>query len=200
MDTQTNDMNRCAICGAKIESQDPRSILFLFHSEKTGREYYGCETCAKQLSRLVESSRPEAAKAALNYFTDHLESIEEPEVREHLSKFLESNANAANEPDQTEGTRKSIGEQKPFAEKSASEGTSGGWINGLRAFAWIAIIIGVVGGLIGGASLIEISPGVGVLVIGLCVVASFLSVGALMVFLDMAEDIRRIRMALEKRK
>jgi hypothetical protein len=71
-----------------------------------------------------------------------------------------------------------------------------GWIDLLRVAAWVVLVVMVIASvafaiMIGG----DDDPFIGLLIFVGGVVGSFLSVAGLMVFLDLAEDVRAIRMS-----
>ena len=75
------------------------------------------------------------------------------------------------------------------------------WITGLRVFAWLLFAGTVITGLIIGIGMINRgAAGIGLLVILGSLIAAFLSVAGIMVFLDMALDISEIKHVLRNNK
>jgi DNA-directed RNA polymerase subunit RPC12/RpoP len=77
---------------------------------------------------------------------------------------------------------------------SLQPATTSGWIKGMRIFAWIAFIAIIIGGIVMSVPFwgnSEPLQGLVIMVAGF--VSAFLSVALIMIFLDMAEDIKAIR-------
>jgi len=86
--------------------------------------------------------------------------------------------------------------------KKTSSGSSSNsfWISGMRAFALITFFVIILGGIIMSVEFWEDTPFLGFgIVIGSFVLA-FLSVGFIMIFLDMASDISEIKTILKNNK
>ena len=72
------------------------------------------------------------------------------------------------------------------------------WVSVLRGVAWAVIIIGILASIIGGVTLMSRQGLLGLVVIILGCAVSVLSVAGIMVFLDMADDLRTIRSLVER--
>lgn len=89
-------------------------------------------------------------------------------------------------------------QKKPVTQTAPPPPSTSSWVSLLRGTAYIIMIAGILASLIVGFSMLKRTPlmGIAVLIIGILV--SVISVAGLMVFLDMASDISKIRQLLER--
>ena len=88
----------------------------------------------------------------------------------------------------------------PSGNPADSASSSSGWISALRAFVYVVLVVGILGSLIAGLVILGDAPAVGLLIMIGGIIVSILSAAAVMVFLDMATDVRAIRQLLENEK
>ena len=207
-------MSRCVVCGAKITNPFP---IVLFESERTGKPMYGCDKCAQHDLALSNGSDSASVKKAVDYFYTYLEDVDDNEVREHLTGLItgttgsSSKKPAKHEPE-SDRQKPSFAEQptkretmseprKDFSPEQTTETkATSGWITGLRFVAWLGFIGIILGGCSIALPFFVLSPLSGVLIIAASVVLAFISMAGIMVFLDMASDIKAIKNALSGKK
>ena len=190
-------MTKCCICGAKLTNPD---APVLFFSENTGAEKCVCDNCDAQMTVLMECQEPASVKKAINYFYTCIEDIDDGEVKSHVADMIENNSDVVEELSEKDRKAKPVSERQKdyFADKAkaAEESVSSVWIEGMRIFLWLAFIIIVISGIVCGGSLLKLRPGLGLGIIAGAIIGGFLLVAGLMIFLEMAEDLKYIRKKL----
>jgi len=192
-------MKKCPVCGKQITGEEP---MFLFYSEKRGEEMYCCDACEKQMDILMNTQEPAALKKAINYFYTYAAETDDDEVRDHLQQMIDSNADVMDEMAAKKEKQKPVSERQKdyFADREASEAGTSFWISAMRFFAYIGMIAMIIAGIVFSIPffMAEGGAGIGFVVIVLSIVVSLLSTCGIMVFLDMAEDLKYIRNRLPK--
>jgi len=174
---------RCCICGQQIAEREP-AVLFVGNK---GDEQVVCEACEKKFELLYNSTDKQRKLTICKFFKERAERCQDPEVREHLKELLREGGYDEKEPT---GTGVSL---PPPAEES-------GWGTLLRLLVWLEILGGCIGSVAMGTGLGTAfdapALGVGISIVG--ILMSFILSAAVMVFLDMASDIRSIRNQMKK--
>lgn len=192
-------MKYCCVCGAKIAVEEP---LVFFHAKGTNKEMYGCSTCEKQMSILEESQDSSLVKKAVNHFYTYIDEVENQEVKEFLDDIVTNNADVVEELAEKAERKRSVSVRQKdyFSERENMGNTSSGWTAGLRIAAWSMFIVIIFAGLIYGVQSFRYSVGTGFVIIISSAIAAFLCVAGLMVFLELADNIRDIRNQISKKK
>jgi len=175
-------MAKCCICGKAV---DERTAAMLFYSEKKGQDMQVCGECEKQLNTITESSDKAELRKAAGYISAYAEKAADAETRQYLVDMLESNAIEIGKP--------AHGKQDDLARATF-------WTAGLRVFAWLAGFGMIILGIVIGGAIREVNGGLGTAIIICGFVLAFVSIAGLMVFIEMAEDIREMRNSMTKRK
>lgn len=166
---------KCSICGKEVDAQDP-AVLFV--GEKLDDKII-CDACEKKFEILYNSSDKTKKISLCKFFSERAKACADFEVREYLQDILRN------------GGYVEEGQEEPENHRT---GTASIWVSLLRFIAWMEIIGGCIGAIVLGVGLGEaLDPalGAGVTIIG--IISSFIISSAIMVFLDMAADIRTIR-------
>ena len=194
-------MKKCCVCGAKITNPDP---YVLFYSETTDSEMNCCPNCERQMTVLLECQDPSEVKKAINYFYTYIDEIDDKEVRQQLTDIIENNAEAIDELTEKQFKAKPISERQKdyFADRNneIKESSATGWVLGMRFFGWVTYILLIIMALVLGCSVFKYSVAYGLgIIIGIPAVG-FIGIAKMMIFIDMAEDVKYIRNQLSKRK
>lgn len=192
-------MRKCCVCGSKITNPEP---YVFFCSEISNEEMYGCDTCETQMTNLMEGQDVSSVKKAINYFYTYIDEVENKEVKAYLSDMVINNAEIVEELARKEEKKKPISERQKdyFENRREAENSTSGWISGLRFFAWISCIAIIVFGLFFGVPFLGNELGIGVAIILSSIIFGFLSVAVIIVFADMAEDVKCIKNHIQNKK
>lgn len=206
-------MNRCAICGARITDPEP---FILFHSAATDEDVVACDACEEQVEVLLRGQSKAAVNKAKRYFASFDSQIKNRAVKKYLRGLMDTDAENPDRGSESaardgafaarvkgsffvsddESDEGAFVKEPKKPEVQYSSGSSG-WIRILRTTVMLVLVLGMLGGIISGVGLMENAPGIGLLVIILTIPIALVSASGIMVFLDMAEDIRAIRDKLE---
>ena len=193
-------MSKCPICGKQITNEEP---LCLFFSEKKNEAVYCCDVCEKQMDVLMTTQEPATLKKAINYFYTYANEVDDREVKEHLQQIIDSNAEVMEELSAKKEKQKPISERQKdyFSDKAKSDSDTSFWISAMRFFAYVGMIAIFIAGIAMSIPLFETKGmgGIGFMVIVLSIIISVISTGGIMIFLDMAEDLKYIRNRLPKK-
>jgi len=195
-------LDRCNICEDEFTDNNKAMI--------NGVEI--CVVCKYHINNLKDNKNIENLKSSIKYFENkkipaYLDikdimdkavfNINNPPMTQSDSEnYYKQYAARQNEkqmlpPPQTTYQQNSI--------EHFQQGKSSIWIKGMRIFAWIAFIAVIIGGIAISVRFWEDNAAIGfVIVLGSFIVA-FLSVAMIMIFLDMAEDIKAIRNNTQKK-
>ena len=174
-------MKRCCICNQEI--QDENASIFCIGSD--GEERPLCAQCEKHTQNLFDGTDEEQQNEEANYFAAYLPKIQDGEVKAVLLNQLNSAGYKTQKQIQAEAR------ENDLAAKS--------WISHVRTFVSIGIILGILASIAVGILLIrDISVFLGLVVMALGALFSFLFSAVIIIFLNMAEDINRIKAFLEK--
>lgn len=152
----------------------------------------------------MKTQEPTALKKAINYFYTYADEVDDREVKEHLLQIIDSNAEVMEELSAKQENQKPVSERRKdyFSDKVKSDGDTSLWISAMRLFAYVGMIAILIAGIALAIPLFEMK-GMGVLgfvVIVLSIVISVISTGGIMIFLDMAEDLKYIRNRMPKKR
>ena len=188
-------MKKCSICRNSIIAEEP-AILFV---GRDGDDKEVCTDCDRKVGVLVESDKPEKIKEAINYLYTCWLSANDSEVASYLIDMIESSSSIVedmedkkqkSEPVNTTNLRDYFSDRQSEAEVDGGESF---WITGMKVIAWIAfagiIITGIVLAVIVGGY----SGGTGFLIFIGSVILAFLSIAMLMIFLNLAQDVSKIK-------
>lgn len=193
-------MNNCPVCKRQITGEEP---FLMFFSEKRNEPVYCCETCEKQMNTLTETQEPAELKKAINYFYTYIEEVDDPEVKDYLQQIIDSNAEIMGELSAKKEKQKPISERQKdyFADKAEADADSSAWISIMRFSAVACMILMLIAGIVLGCTFLGINGGVGqgFLIILITILVAPFSVSGIMVFLNMAEDLKYIRRRLSKK-
>lgn len=169
---------RCCVCGQELGAEP--AVLFYGTEAK-----YICDSCESKFAKLFDETCGKQEKLAIcDFFYKRAKMSPDTEVRNYLHEMLK-NGGYVNEE-----------EKNPPEEEFKTN--DGGWIAMLRTLAWVEIIGGCIVSLILGVVLGQGSAALGVVVTLLGFLLFFVINAAFMVFLNLASDVRAIRMRLEK--
>lgn len=178
-------MKNCCVCGSNEECSN---VLF------TGEDSVDkkiCGTCARKIQVLnnMNDSSVQEVEGAINHFYNNVNNkVSDMEVKSWLLKFLPEKASRIKE-------MKGNGSIS-YTSYNSSEESSFKWIEILTALAWISFIPIVfwgmwlwysIGGFLGFFAFLG------------SILASFLYIAPIMVFVNMAENLSTIRKILEKK-
>lgn len=191
-------MSNCPICNRTILDEEPFAIML---SEKRNEDICCCEFCEKQYNAIIFSTKPAEVKSAINYFYARLKSVKDDELREFLKDMIEDNADSVEEMEVEQKQKQQSGDyfqKRSVAKAQTEEEQSFGWITFLQVISWIAFIALVILGFVLASPLFRYQAGLAWATIIGCSVGGLILLAASMVFLGIAEDIRRIRRKLDK--
>lgn len=188
-------MAKCPICSATITSEEP----YVFLCGMKGEDICCCAKCEEKMQTIMESENASEVKAAINYFYGHLESIANVEVKSFLTDMIENNAEIIDTiGKKTAQKRKDyFSDEKEKIEQEA-EKKAYFWQNSITYTSWFAFVLCIVAAIILGIMMMNASFFYGLLLMLAIGLVGFIVHASIMVFIGMAEDIRRIRMKIEK--
>lgn len=167
---------KCCVCGQEIVGADPAILFF----GKRADEKYLCEGCEKKLEILSTGADIQRKRVLCAFFLERARRCGDLEVKEYLIDMLRSGGYEI--PDDKQNDL-----QSNVAES--------GWIVLLRFVVWLEIIGGCIGSIVIGVGVGSVTRvealGAGIAIIG--IIVSFILSAAIMIFIDMASDIRYIR-------
>lgn len=177
-------MAKCPICSAPLGSDETKGVLRGIKAE----DVYCCIECESNIRTIMESEDAAEVEGAISYFDGLLDSITDKEIKHSLSNLIEKRT----------GTNQSSKQEECDTEEEKKE-EAFFWLNSISTATGIAtallFVVSVMFGmfLINGGRILD-----GLLAIVGIGLAAFLMHASIMVFIGMAEDIRRIRMKIEK--
>lgn len=187
-------MVKCPICAAPITSEEPYVIL----CGMKGEDICCCSKCEERIQTIMESDNASEVKAAINYFYGKLDSVADAEVKSFLTDMIENNAeiidSIGKKPVQKKKDYFSDKEEKDQQEAEKNEYF---WQNSITFVSWLAFILLLFAAVVLGVMTMQISFMQGILLMLVIGLAAFLSHAGIMVFIGMAEDIRRIRRRID---
>ncbi|MGI6695124.1 MAG: hypothetical protein ACOX6O_02640 [Christensenellales bacterium] len=196
-------MKRCPICNGFVVQEAP---MILFFSQKTNDEVLVCPFCEKHLNSIMESEKPNEIRAAINYFYNHVSKIEDEETQKFVYELIDNNASIVKQLEQEKQQVEYQNEHRDFFSDTHrsinTESNSDFWISGLKGFAWFVFASILLCGILFSIPAFNTYHGetIGFVILILAFVLAFLTVALLMVFLNMAKDIRAIRNNLTTNK
>jgi len=169
---------KCDICGKEITEESWEYKI----NNNTNMEV--CKICKSHIENLKNKNTvdKEEVRKSLTYIYPYYKVCNNQILSDYLKAIIES-ANSLF----LKNTQGNISQQN----------TSSPWITGMRIIAWITFFAIIIGGIVMAAIIGNALIGF-LIFIGSCI-AAFLSVAVIMIFLDMAEDIKAIRNNTEKK-
>ncbi len=216
-------MSQCIFCGQPIGGN---SSMRLYHLQDTGEEGYACPRCEQQLARQQERPAPSgevtyprptpspAAMGAASGFPNP-SAVSSWDMGADNGPALAAalGTNGGNGQGRAAGNS---GGRVPPAERDdprehrpgwghPGKGLVSPWIFGMKIFAWLLFALVVVGiNAWGSAQAFQIQPLLGqvpwlAVFIPASLLLGFVITGSIMIFLNLAQDVRRIRKELDNR-
>lgn len=200
-------MDKCCVCAVNV-----REDAYVFgESEKRKCTFYLCEHCEAQMNRLTESQNYQEIAEAVKYFENRLDKVEDEAIKEQLRDMLEANAAAAKDmKTNPNAKRASVSSGTVYVKRERFEdapinqpqnyGDGSVWISGLRFFAKLFLVLAIIVGVVVCADLWNANTAYAVgFMLGIWI-AGFITTAGIMIFIDMAMDIRHIRKQLSGKK
>lgn len=182
----------CCICGSDL--MENSTILFM---NKNGVCKEICTKCAKDVEYIENSIDCNAISGAVNRLKRLLNNISDAEVKRVVNELVSDGRQRILNFDKDEMSSYKI---ETGEEDDPALGNSSAWIKGLKTIAWIMFFTIIILGFTIGINLgSETNGGVGFIICFISIVCAFISVAGIMVFLDMAEDIKTIRNELKNK-
>ena len=190
-------MKKCCICGCEIHDENA-PVLFL--PKKTETPTQMCDECARQVEVLSGDGSEMQRTKAKGYLYARLDDIKISEIQEYINALLQDRIikdvisnetvsnNQYNEPNSYN-----------FRTTQISESF---WISGSKIVAWVLFFAIIIAGFVLGITVGQYSDNAfitGFIISLLSIVVAFLSVAGLMIYLNMASDISKIRQLLEEK-
>lgn len=195
-------MKKCCVCRNAINSDEP-AILFI---GQAGDEKEICPICEKNYEVLMESENPAELKEAINYLYTCSLSSDDNEVTSFLKETIDANSSIVAEMESRQKKSKPIDMSKKqdyFSDRQSESGNNQGgsiWISIMKTVTWISFFAIIIAGIVLAVIIGQESAGIGFLIFLISVVAAFLSVAGMMIFLDMARDLSEIKATLKNKK
>lgn len=171
-------MKKCCICGNGNLKEDA-DILFI---DKNGNYKEICDKCSSKLEITEKNENNKEVRMAIRYFKNYIDESEDYEVIEFLNKLIDK-----------------IDNPKPatISPSNQSENTqySSIWIKFFKALSYLIFITVIIIGIVLGVSIGDFS-GFGIFL--LSIIIAFMLVGGIMIYLDIASDIRTIKNTINK--
>lgn len=177
-------MRHCCICGREIIEPEP-GILFV---DCAGQPQELCGNCEMKVELLLNDRNGERRKSLADWFCRAAQNIADPEVKAYLMDLLKKTGH------QTPEQRKADTLEASFSEERS------GWVKALRTLTWMGTFLTIFTVLTLGIVLSEnVDKTLGLLIAIVGTVLALISPIVTMIFLDAADDLRRIRVYLEKK-
>jgi len=170
-------MARCLMC-EKERNLDNFEVQFI---DLEGKEYSVCDKCSEAIASVSENDAD--ADNSIEYIRGCIKKCNDETLNDWLSEIVQNNIDEQNEADASDPKNTTF------------------WISNLKAINmvvfWIIILIGV---FLFFTTMRESHENffTAIVFLAIAVVCALLVVGLSMVFLDLANDIHRIRNILEK--
>lgn len=167
-------MARCIMCD-KERNSDNFEVQFI---DLEGKEYSVCDKCSEAIASVSENDVD--ADNSIEYIRGCIKKCNDETLNDWLSEIVQNNIEEQNEADASDPKNTTF------------------WISNLKAINrvvfWIIILIGVFLFF----KTMDVSFGIALTILAVAIISALLIVGLSMVFLDLANDIHRIRNILEK--
>jgi len=185
-------MKKCCVCRNQIVTEEP-AILFI---GVAGDNKEICEACEQKMDLLMESDKPDDIVESIDYLYTCLESVNDPEVETYLDNLIENNKSAYEELKRS-GPVNWKKKRDYFYDKESEaldNSVGSGWITGMKIFAWITFASIIISGTVVAFQIGFFYNGwIGLVVFIGSIISAFLSVALLMIFLNLAQDISKIK-------
>ena len=161
-----------------------------------------CAYAAWKLNDVEVPVAPTTIGVERSFVWINSDSLETCIVKTYLSDMVINNADIVDELANKAEKKKPVSERQKdyFEDRKEAESSTSGWISGLRFFAWFSLIAIIIIGLILGVPFFGYETGIGFAIILSSIIIGFLSVAGIMVFIDMAEDVKYIRNHILRKK
>lgn len=176
---------KCCICGCQVEYE---KATFLFRGSD-GVMRYICPDCFMIMTSKEKTVRSKIGESSF------LIAHSDTELYEYLvdSGIVEASTMPGV---QKETVCQISGDAQTIQTFEKTSPTS--WITMIRTVMWLVIIVDIIASLAVGVTIVEVSPWIGFLVIIVGILLTLILNAAIMIFLDMADDIHAIRQKLNK--
>ena len=170
-------MEKCEICGYEADG-----INILYIANKSN-DIKVCSRCSNNINILIKSKDQYKKKTSENYLFSYTEKINNEKVLNYVKHIIENSASNKNQQDNI-----------------TNQNSTSGWITGMKIIAWITFVSVIIGGFILSAPFWKYEAGFGFVILLISCVVAFISIGFIMIFLDIAEDIKDIRNNIKNKK
>ena len=173
---------KCALC--KKELAENGNVLIIKCYE--GEDAILCGICKEHVDTIKTNAYEEDKKASVKYLNTYMTTCGNINVIKYLKAVISNNTSV-------------WARQSNHSQSNIPQNSSSGWIKGLKVGAWITVAVIIIYGVIMGVvAFSEDDAMTGVIIIIVSPVAAFSAVALIMVFLEMAEDIKFIRNNTQK--
>lgn len=169
-------MKKCPMCGKETQDND----FFVQFVDDKGRVYSTCGKCHDAIASIAEND--ENYEQSLEYVDECCQNCTDKEFEDWLVNLIAGQIRNDKEVEYDRETKSTF------------------WISNLKAVNRIIFFIIIIIGIILFSIFKSLNLGMAIAAVAISIVVAVLTVGLSMVFLDMAEDIHRIRKILEKTK
>ncbi|MCL2774389.1 MAG: hypothetical protein FWD71_13710 [Oscillospiraceae bacterium] len=183
----------CDICGEILPEH------YVVYETDKGENFEVCDLCRKHIDNLLNEKDKKILEPSIEYFNRYLyiQKIKSKVVADYVKSIIENpNSHLPKDKQKVQNNTS----QDYVYQSNDKQKTSSGWIKGMRIFAWIAFCAIIIIGIVISVPFWDNSPFIGVVSVLGGFVTAFLSVAFIMIFLDIAEDIKAIRNNTENNK
>ena len=184
-------MEKCDICGNELLKNSAT------YETDNNEEVRVCKICENHIDTLQNSNNIENLKESKSYFSPYIKELANEEVLDFLKDIIKIGTSFLKESKQDEQSNIS---KNYHNQSNIRSNITSWWIRGMRIFAWIAFFGIIIIGLVISVPFWEDNAShIGFVIIMGSFIAAFLLVAILMIFLEMAEDIKEIRYNTKKK-
>lgn len=170
----------CCICG-KTGLKNDCGILFI---DENNNEKNICEKCAKYIDDIDKRNNDDDVKTAVKYFRNMVNKIEDEKAKGTVMELIGKDNRGSVSNQQQYKYNKQLNQ----IDNKISSGSV--WINGLKVAAWVIFAFIFIAGFFWG---FDVGEAKGVLIAVSSFAVAFFVLSGMMVYIDMAADIREIK-------
>ena len=172
-----NENKKCVLC--KKELAENEKVLFIKDVEN---EIF-CEICKNHINIIKNSAYEKDKIESVKHLNKYMATCGNSKAIKYLKNIINNNTSPLISQKEINNHEQSI----------LPQNTSSGWIKGLKIGAWITVVVIIIYGIVTGLAAFEEDAMTGIIIIIVSPITAFSAVALIMVFLDMAEDIKAIR-------
>lgn len=176
----------CCICG-KTGLKNDCGILFI---DENNNEKNICENCAKYIDDIDKRNNDDDVKTAVKYFRNMVNKIEDEKVKGTVIEMIGQDIRGSVSNEQQYEYQKQL--NHAYNQRSAGSV----WINGLKVAAWVIFAFIFIAGFFWG---FDVGEAKGVLIAVSSFAVAFFVLSGMMVYIDMAADIREIKERMQNK-